>query len=118
MHSPKGPAWANMGRTLIKGILNSARGLDPQDDSPQAQQARCIQSFSALNGIEFVAKVDIDHDQYGEAKNVIKTAITKTHQEYASLMGNASVPQQAFSTPQSQPVGAAAATATRPSWAQ
>lgn len=35
LHSPKGPEWANMGRAFIKGILNSARGLHPQDNSPR-----------------------------------------------------------------------------------
>ncbi len=38
LHSPKGPEWANMGRSFIKAILNSARGLDPKDSSQNAQQ--------------------------------------------------------------------------------
>jgi hypothetical protein len=58
LHSPKGPEWANMGRAFVKRILNSSRGLHPQDNSPQAQQARRIQGFSDLDGIEFVAKVE------------------------------------------------------------
>jgi hypothetical protein len=36
LHSPKGPTYANMGRSFIKGILNSARGFSAKDDSPQA----------------------------------------------------------------------------------
>jgi hypothetical protein len=35
LYSPKGPDWANMGRSLIRGILNSARG-----DFRQGQLAR------------------------------------------------------------------------------
>ena len=58
LQSPKGPEWANMGRAFVKGILNSSRGLHPQDNSPQAQQARRIQGFADLDGIEFVAKVE------------------------------------------------------------
>ena len=27
LYSPKGPDWANMGRSLVRGILNSARGI-------------------------------------------------------------------------------------------
>lgn len=65
-----------MGRAFIKGILNSARGLHPQDNTPQAQQARRIQGFADLDGIEFVAKVDMEKDQNGDDKNVVKTAIT------------------------------------------
>ena len=40
LHSPKGPEWANMGRTFVKAILNSARGVHPGDNSPAAQGRR------------------------------------------------------------------------------
>ena len=32
LYSPKGPDWANMGRGLIRGILNSARGVSDKDN--------------------------------------------------------------------------------------
>ena len=35
LYSPKGPEWANMGRALIRGILNSARGISDKDTSAQ-----------------------------------------------------------------------------------
>ena len=53
LHSPKGPTYANMGRSFIKGILNSARGFSAKDDSPQAMQARRIDGIGDLDGIEF-----------------------------------------------------------------
>jgi hypothetical protein len=56
------PLW---GRAFVKGILNSSRGLHPQDNSPQAQQARRIQGFADLDGIELVAKVEMDKDSLG-----------------------------------------------------
>ena len=46
LYSPKGPEWANMGRALIKGILNSARGVSEKDISPEAQAGA-----SAASGI-------------------------------------------------------------------
>jgi len=116
LHSNKGPEWANMGRAFIKGILNSARGLHPQDNSPQAQQARRINGFADLDGIEFIGKVEMEKDQYGEDKNVIKMAITPDRKEYAAVMGGATPqPAQPASAPQQQP---AAALTGRPSWAQ
>lgn len=114
LHSPKGPEWANMGRAFVKGILNSASGYHPSDSSAQAQQARRIQGFADLDGIEFVAKVDLDKDQYGEAKNVIKTAITPDHKDYAAVMG--AVNRSAAPTQPSAPVSPAPS--GRPSWAQ
>lgn len=117
LHSPKGPEWANMGRAFVKGILNSSRGLHPQDNSPQAQQARRIQGFADLDGIEFVAKVEMDKDQNGDDKNVIKTAITPDHKDYAAVSGN-TVQAAASTQPASSPQASASAPTGRPSWAQ
>ena len=117
LHSNKGPEWANMGRAYIKGILNSARGLHPQDNSPQAQQARRISGFVDLDGIEFVGKVEMEKDQYGEDKNVIKLAITPDRKEYAVVMGNATPQPAQQQAPASQQQPTAAPTG-RPSWAQ
>ena len=75
-----------MGRTLIKGILNSARGVLAQDTSPAAQNARRINTLRELDGIEFVARVDMEKDPQGNDRNVIKTIITPEHKDYAALM--------------------------------
>lgn len=114
LHSPKGPEWANMGRAFIKGILNSARGLHPQDNTPQAQQARRIQGFADLDSIEFVAKVEMEKDQNGDDKNVVKTAITPESKDYAAVMGRVTSQPTA---PASKPATTAAPSG-RPSWAQ
>ena len=59
LQSRKGPTWGQMGRSMIRGILNSARNVHPQDNSPQAASARRIQGFHELDGIEFLARVDV-----------------------------------------------------------
>jgi len=87
LYSPKGPAWANMGRSMIRGILNSARNVHPQDNSPQAASARRIQGFHELDGIEFLARVDVEKDAKGEERNVVKLAVEPDHKDYAALMG-------------------------------
>jgi len=122
LHSPKGPEWANMGRTFVKAILNSARGVHPGDNSPAAQNARRISGFADLDGIEFLGKVDWDKDQNGQDKSVIKAAITPDHKDYAALMGGA---QGAAKAPAPSNGSNAYAQATgrasvpgRPSWAQ
>ena len=87
LYSAKGPDWANIGRAFIKGILNSSRGVSNKDNSPAAQNARRINGLGDLDGVEFVARIDIEKDQNGDDKNVIKLAITPDNKEYASLMG-------------------------------
>ena len=87
LYSPKGPDWGNAGRGLIKGILNSARGISDKDNSAQAQAKRRISGFAELDGIEFIARMDIGTDTNGEDKNEVRTAVTPSHRDYAQLMG-------------------------------
>ena len=87
LHSKKGPTWGQMGRSFIRAALNSARNVHPQDNSPQAAAARRIQGFHELDGLEFLARVDIEKDAKGQDRNVIKLAVEPDHPEYAKLMG-------------------------------
>ena len=114
LHSPKGPTYANMGRSLIKGILNSARGFSTKDDSPQAMAARRINGIGDLDGIEFTARIDVEKDsRNGDDKNVIKTAITKDHKDFGKSGGNGG-----GSAPPAQTPPAMAPAANLPSWAR
>ncbi|MBF0612023.1 MAG: hypothetical protein HQL55_12955, partial [Magnetococcales bacterium] len=62
LFSPKGQEWTNMGRSFIRAILNSSRGLSDKDTSPQAVEARRIRGFADLDGIEFLARIDVEKD--------------------------------------------------------
>jgi len=140
LYSPKGPDWGNAGRGLIKGILNSARGIGDKDNSAQAQAKRRISGFAELDGIEFIARMDIGSDTNGEDKNEVRSAVTPSHRDYAQLMGNGgsasmpsygqppanNVPQQGYAapaqgyaapTPQPQ-TPATPGFSGRPSWAE
>ncbi|OSM04462.1 hypothetical protein [Magnetofaba australis] len=137
LFSPKGPEWGNMGRSFVRAILNSSRGLKDKDNSPNAQQARRINGFADLDGIEFLAKIDVEKDQRdGSDKNTIQFAITPDRKEYEGF--NASVaPAPATppanqgwqqTAPQQQPAAQQQSTAPQqqpaqpptqtPSWAQ
>ena len=107
--SPKGPEWARMGRTFIRACLNSARGIHPKDESPQAQNARRIVGFQDLDGLEFLARVDWEKDPHANDKHVVKTPVGPEHTDYAALMGSAG---SAAPAPVYGPVTG------RPSWAQ
>jgi len=86
LFSSKGPEWGNMGRSFILGILNSSRGLSEKDNSPQAMQARRINGFPDLDGIEFLARIDVEKNQHGDDKNVIKFVITPDNKAYRNHM--------------------------------
>jgi hypothetical protein len=90
LHSPKGPEWAAMGRAFIRAALNSARGVDPKDDSDQAHTARRIVHFGDLDGLVFIARVDLEKGRRGgEDRNTIQRAIEPDHKDYTVLMGAA-----------------------------
>ena len=90
--SQKGPIWGQMGRSFIRAALNSARRIHPQDNTPQGAAARSIASFADLDGIEFIARVDVEKDNKGEDRNVIKLAVEPDHKDYAALIAGVSMP--------------------------
>lgn len=120
LHSKKGPTWGQMGRSFIRAALNSARNVHPQDNSAQAAAARRINSFADLDGIEFIARVDVEKDSKGEDRNVVKVAVEPDHKDYGALMG---VPSKGGSTAPAQPAAHQAApqrapVSGKPAWAQ
>ena len=127
LQSAKGPAWGQMGRSFIRAALNSARSVHPLDNSPQASAARRINSFADLDGIEFIARVDVEKDSKGEDRNVVKIAIEPDHKDYASLMGGVpkgmtgggvGAPAQAAPTIAAPARSAQAPVSGKPAWAQ
>ena len=135
LHSAKGPTWGQMGRSFIRGALNSARNVHPKDETPQASAARRIESFADLDGLEFIVRVDVEKDNKGADRNVVKVALEPDHPDYGKFKGvaakatsggsgggNSGAPAQA--APVYQAPAQVAQTAQRapmtgkPSWAQ
>ncbi len=113
LHSQNGPEWTNMGKAFIKSIMNSAKGISPKDNSDAAVIARKIDSFKPLDGIEFVARIDVTKDQKGNSRNEIRAAITSDHNDYALVMGRVSTPAGY----QSQSNQSTNSNSNRPNWA-
>ena len=93
LHSPKGPTWGEIGHAFIGNILDSAHGFSSKDTSPEAQKARTINGFTNLQGLEFLARIDVEKDtSNNREKNIIKTAITCDHKDYKNLMATVTTP--------------------------
>ena len=126
LRSLKGPEWGNMGRSFVRGILNSSRGLSDKDNSPQAQAARRINGFTDLDGIEFLAKIDVGKDANGDPKNDIRFAVAPNHKDWDTFKsgGGLWTPSQSAPAATAQPMANAtteaqpASNPNRPSWAQ
>ena len=94
LHSPKGDTWADMGRTFIKSLLNSAHNIQPNDQSDAAKQARMIQSFADLDGLVAVIKIGVDADNDGGERNTINAVVTPDFKEYSKVMSEGQMVQQ------------------------
>jgi hypothetical protein len=61
---------ANISAGKLRAMLESARGIKPDDTSDAAKQARRIGSYGDLNGLSFIARVGVEPPQNGyKAKN-------------------------------------------------
>jgi hypothetical protein len=81
-------AWVNSGKSRIRAILESAKNVNPKDISESAISARKINLFDDLNGLEFVAKIGVEHDKNGvyRDRNKIASIITPEHVSYKEYM--------------------------------
>lgn len=130
LHSRKGPTWSQMGRSFIRAALNSARGVLPLDNSPQAATARRIAGLAELDGLEFVAQIDVEKDNKGLDRNVVKVAVEPGHPDYlahrnaghpvagAGLAQPASVASFSGAPGPRATAPAAAPVSGKPAWAQ
>lgn len=76
--------FGNMGKAMIRAILESARNINPDDQSQQAMDARRINSLEDFQGMEFRARIGIQKDKTGtyDPKNCIKDVVTPDMKGY------------------------------------
>jgi len=113
-------SYGNRGRSLIRGILESARGIASKDSSDRARAARTIRGYGDLNGMEFLARIGVEKDKNDprdEGRNVIAAAIGPEHSDYARLMGGAPAAVQVPLPVTAAPATPATAGTAPPSWA-
>ncbi len=67
---------ANISRATLRAILEATRGIDPNDQTTAAQQARVVTGWGDFNAAEFIAKVGIERGKDGYAdKNKLQTVV-------------------------------------------
>jgi hypothetical protein len=86
--------WVMMGRSRIRAILESAKNIDPKDSSDAALQARHIELYSELDGLEPLIKIGIETDRSGvyQNKNKVLSIITPDKQIYKTYMTTYDMP--------------------------
>jgi hypothetical protein len=105
---------AKISESKLRAILESARGIRPDDKSDTAKQARCIQSYGDLNGLSFIARIGVEPPQNGfKAKNRLDRVITPDEKAWHP------VTQEPTTAPSAAPAKPASTSAkiNRPDWA-
>ena len=105
---------AKISESKLRAILESARGIRPDDKSDTAKQARCIQSYGDLNGLNFNARIGVEPPQNGyKAKNRLDHVVTPDEKAWKPVtQGPEAAPSAAPANPASTP-----AKINRPDWA-
>jgi hypothetical protein len=72
-----------LGRKRLRAVIDSAYGLDPKDDSDEAQEKRRLKSYDELNGLTFYAQIEerAGQGKYGPS-NTIDFVITPDLPDY------------------------------------
>lgn len=79
---------AQISGSRIRGILESARGIRPDDESDTAKNGRRISSYGELDGLRFVAKIGIEigkGEYEGKDKNTLDLAITPDRKDWLKV---------------------------------
>lgn len=108
---------AEISASRLRGILESARGINPTDESDTAKNGRRVTSWGDFDGVRFIAKIGIEKGTNGyKDKNTLVAAVTPDRRDWHKVE---QVAKTTTASPSIAP-GAMAATATvsKPSWAQ
>jgi hypothetical protein len=73
---------ADITRSRLRAMLESARGIKPQDVSEAAKKAR-VAEYHDFDGIRFVARIGVEKGRDGyKDKNILAAAITPDQKEW------------------------------------
>jgi hypothetical protein len=106
----------------IRAILESARGIKPDDQSDAAKVARQINDWGDLDGLRFIAKIGVEKGKDGfKDKNVLEVAITPDRTAWKKVeqtLRQAAAVASIGSTFGAAPPPAQPGTIQKPGWAR
>ncbi len=76
----------NISRSKIRALLNSARGINPDDQSPNAAQARTLNAYGEISGMVAVARLTVKKSEGYKDQNEIDYIVEPGDQHYAEVM--------------------------------
>ena len=103
---------AEISRKTFAAMLESARGIRPDDKSDTAQRARMVSGWQDFDGLRFVVRIGVQPPRNGyDARNMVREIVTPERQQWKK-------PEQAIRPAAAgQPAAAPANAIARPQWA-
>ncbi|SRR6266536_1883584 len=109
---------AEISRARIRAILESARGIRPDDKSEPAEKARQIETYRDLDGLRFIGRIGVEPPKNGfKAKNTLIEVITPERKEWQTVEQVAKPASDSTQTSEAQPA-ATPAKIEKPKWAR
>ena len=84
----------NISKRTFRAMIDSALGLDPDDNSEEAKAKRRLRGLADLDGITFVAKIMVEPttDQRYPDKNKLDRPVLPNEKEWRAVMNGEDVP--------------------------
>ena len=106
---------ADISNRRLRAMLESARGIRPDDKSDAAKEARRTTSYGDFNGLSFIVRIGVEPPQNGyKAKNKLDSVITPNETGWHAVTQQsepAATPSTTVAKPASTPAPIA-----RPQW--
>jgi hypothetical protein len=113
---------ADITNRRLRAILETARGIRPDDNSEAAAQARRVANWGEFDGLRFMARVGIEPAANGyKAKNNLIEVITRDGVDWHEVEQVAPSPKPALTptaTAAAAPANSNPSPISRPKWAQ
>ncbi|HDR29291.1 hypothetical protein [Rhodovulum sp.] len=100
-------------KSTFRAMVDSALGLDPRDESPDAKAKRVLPGLKHLDGIVFAARIMVEpasNPQYRD-QNRIANVVLPDEPKHAAIMRGETVPPEPVNAPPRK-----AASAPAPGW--
>jgi hypothetical protein len=115
---PNHATAGEMSASRLRAILESARGIRPDDNSDAARKARQTASYGDFDGLRFIARIGIEPAQNGyKAKNTFDEVITPDRKDWHAVEQVAKEATSSTTSTATPAVAKAPAKIERPQWA-
>lgn len=105
----------NIAKSTFRAMIDSALGLDPQDDRPEVREKRVIAALKQLDGITFAARIMVERPENPDYRpaNRLANVVLPGEPQYAAIMRGETVPPEPVNAP---PRKAPQQTQAPPAW--